>query len=248
MSAPLLGALQAANFGVHKTHRNNEHFGTLFWSLERLFGYYHRIMYALPQPRTEHHFLAADIESYIIRFRIVLNDIAYLVWDILPHNARGLKGPRGGTHPKNREMSIFTLADFIYEESASYPELAQAFASASSWMNRLRNDRDNVIHYKAMVIVFDCKPPAFAFVNAAHTMPLEPTPDGGHKIVMLPVDEFINGQMLALHTFMHSDLSSAIIAHVARVGLIPQPNGRDFQIQIRCLGIETFKHVNGIKA
>src|SRR5258708_23952929 len=125
----LFEALDAIGFGEHE---NIHHFntGTLFWSLTRLFGCYERVMSSVELPREEWSFLDADVENYIVRFRIVLNDIAYVTWQLLPGNARGLKGPRGGTHPKNREMSIFPLAKYLQQQSVTYPELATAFSRA----------------------------------------------------------------------------------------------------------------------
>lgn len=203
-------------------------------------------MAAVQLPRDERPFLDADIENYIVRFRIVLNDIAYVTWQLLPSNARGLKGPRGGTHPKNREMSVFTLAGYLQGQSAIYPELAAAFSKASSWMTRLRNDRDNVVHYKSMVVVFGTESPSFALLNAARTERMEVTPEGGHKLLLEPIADFVNSQMLALHKFMHTDLASAVRAHVSRLNLKSVPVGRDSRIT--CIGIQRFRRINAIVA
>ncbi|MBK7540814.1 MAG: hypothetical protein IPI57_03130 [Candidatus Competibacteraceae bacterium] len=105
--------------------------------------------------REERPFLDADVESFIIRFRIVLNDIAYVIWQLLPKNTRGLKGPRGGTHPRNREMSVFLLTEYLTANASTYSELTTAFSDATPWITRLRNDRDNVIHYKSKVVIFE---------------------------------------------------------------------------------------------
>ena len=72
--------------------------------------------------------MEADIESFIIRMRVVLNDIAFVIRQLFPANTRGLKGPRGGTHPKNREMSIIDIIEFLEKEGTDYPELANAFS------------------------------------------------------------------------------------------------------------------------
>lgn len=151
---PLFESLDAVGFGEHE---NPHHFntGTLFWSLTRLFGCYERIMSVIDLKREERPFLDADVESFIIRFRIVLNDIAYVIWQLLPKNTRGLKGPRGGTHPRNREMSVFLLTEYLTANASTYSELTTAFSDATPWITRLRNDRDNVIHYKSKVVIFE---------------------------------------------------------------------------------------------
>ncbi len=213
---PLLGELDAIGFGEHK---NPFHFntGTLFWSLTRLFGYYERIMSALELPRDERPFLDSDIEGFIIRFSIVLNDIAYVIWQLLPADSRDLKGPKGGTAPKNKEMRILALNKFLQKHKATYPELASVFSNALAWMEELKNDRDNVIHYKSMVIILEDKELCFALINAARTERVEQMPDGSQRLLMKPIAEFINMQLLALHKFMHTELASAVCTQANRL-------------------------------
>ena len=244
LPVPLFEVLRAIGFGEHEDpHHFNT--GTLFWSLTRLFGCYERVMGTLPLPFLERPFLEADIENFIIRFRIVLNDIAYVVWQLLPRNARGLKGPRGETHPRNREVSVLALAEFFEKNEASYPELAVAFLTARPWINRLRNDRDNVVHYKSKAHVFDADPPSFALINAAGTERSVPTPDGGSRLVLEPIPSFINDQLLSLHYFMHRDLAAAIRAHAARSNLKRTPVG--WNERMRCIGTMRFREANGIE-
>lgn len=245
LCVPLFEAFDAIGFGEHD---NIRHFntGTLFWSLTRLFGCYERVMSASLLPREERPFLDADIENYIIRFRIVLNDVAYAIRQLLPENARGIKGPSGRTHPRNREMSAFSLAESLNKDSASYPELAAAFANASPWMNRLKNDRDNVMHYKSKVVVFESDKPSFALLNAAGTERTELTPEGGEKLILEPVATFVNGQMLSLHGFMHTDLAEAVRSHAARTNLKSVQAG--WNHRITCIGIQRFRSINAIAA
>lgn len=245
LPVPLFGVLRAIGFGEHE---NPHHFntGTLFWSLTRLFGCYERIMAVLPLPFVERPFLEADIESFIIRFRIVLNDIAYVVWQLLPRNTRGLKGPRGETHPRNREVSILALADFFEKNNTDYPELAATFSDARHWINRLRNDRDNVVHYKSKALVFDTNPPSFALINAAGTERSVPTPEGGSRLVLEEIPSFVNGQLLSVHNFMHCDLAEAIRSHATRAGLKQVQVG--WNERMRCVGTKRFREQNGIEA
>lgn len=242
---PLFEALDAIGFGEHD---NFHHFntGTLFWSITRLFGCYERVMAAVEMPRDERPFLDADIENYIVRFRIVLNNVAYVIWQLLPSNARGLKGPRGGTHPRNREMSIFTLAEYLRVHSAVSSELVEVFSKATPWMTRLKNDRDDVVHYKSRVVVFESESPSFALVNAAGTERTEPTPEGGQKLVLEPIATFVNCQMLALHHFMHTDLAAAVRAHASKHSLKSVQVG--WNRRITCIGIHRFRQANAIEA
>ena len=76
IEVPLLAALRAVGFGQHE---NVHHFevGTLFWSLTRLFGCYERVFASLELPFGQRPYLEADVENFIIRSRIVFNDVAY---------------------------------------------------------------------------------------------------------------------------------------------------------------------------
>ncbi len=243
---PLFEILDSIGFGEHE---NPRHFdtGTLFWSLTRLFGCYERVMSAVDLPREDRHFLDADIEHFIVRFRIVLNDIAFVVRQLLPPQVRGLQNPRGGTHPKNKEMSMFSLSQHLTDNASSLPELAAPFSNAQKWMTRLKNDRDNVVHYKAKVVIFETLPSAsFTMLNAAGTERTIPTPDGGSRLLLEPVGEFVNDQMLALHQFMHIELAGAIEAYADRSGFKRVKIGWDQRIT--CLGIRRFRKVNAISA
>lgn len=242
---PLFESLDAVGFGEHE---NPHHFntGTLFWSLTRLFGCYERIMSAIDLKREERPFLDADIESFIIRFRIVLNDIAYVIWQLLPKNTRGLKAPRGGTHPRNRELSVLLLTRYLTENASTYPELATVFSNATPWITRLKNERDNIIHYKSKVVIFEGESLLFAFLGAAGTERTEPTPDGGQSLVLQSVLELVNGQMLALHQLMHEGLAAAVRAHATRFGLKSAQVG--WGHRITCPGIQRFRQANALVA
>jgi hypothetical protein len=141
LPVPLFGLLGLA--GLSGGHFD---IGTLFWSQARLFGFYYRVLTALSREREERPFLEADIESFIIRFRIVLNDVAYVVRQLLPTSLRGLEGPKGNRHPKNQEVSISDVVRFLGKNSTEYTELANAFSANATWMHKLKAQRDNVVH------------------------------------------------------------------------------------------------------
>lgn len=122
---PLFEVLDAIGFGEHENFR---HFntGTLFWSLTRLFGCYERVLSVTALAREDRPFLDSDIEHYIIRFRIVLNDVAFIVRQVMPSDLRGFKGPAGGVHPKNREMSVFKLSEYLSKNSSTFLSLQRS--------------------------------------------------------------------------------------------------------------------------
>lgn len=226
---PLFSGLRAIASGEHADirHFNSE---TLFWSLTRLFGHYERIMSVIDLPRGARPFLDSDLESFIVRFRVVLNDLAYSVRLMLPPNIRGFGPPKGGVHPKNREMSIFKLTEFLKSNSVDYPELAPPFMDALPWMTRLKNDRDNVIHYKAKAEVYEGIPLTFALSNPAGTERRTIGQDGEMKLVLTPIDAFVDEQMMSLYVFMNVSLLEAIKAYSARSHMKLGNGGSGFRI------------------
>lgn len=236
----LLGSLGHCQYGWY------HHFetGTLFWSLTRLFGFYHRIIVSLHE-KNNRAFLESDIESFIIRMRIVLNDVAFIIRQLLPDQTHGLKGPKGGTHPRNKEMSIFDIYSYLSNKPNQFPEIKAALYKNKDWIFRLKEQRDNIVHYKSKVIIFQTEPDlSFAMLNAAGTERTVATEDGGRRVVMTPVFEFINSQMLSFHNFMHADLHNALKEHIARNGIDFKEIGSDPRMS--SLGIALFKKINNI--
>lgn len=244
LSMPFFGLFYKLDFVEQKNIGFDT--GTLSWSLERLFGHYYRIISALSLPINARIFLESDIESFIIRFRVALNDISYLVWQVLPLNARGIKEPKGNRHPKNREMSISELVTCLAKNKTTYSELETVFSKASKWINESKNNRENIFHYKTRVFVFGTEPVSFTFFDAARTIPKHiSTPEVGEKLVLQPVFEFVNDQMRLLINFMNIELANAIKDYVFRIDNITlQIDSKSF---IKYIGIESFKSLNGIK-
>jgi len=239
---PLFGILYSIGLGEHNSiHHYNT--GSLFWSLARLFSSYERVMSAVHISREYQLYLEDDIENFIIRFRIVLNDIAYVVRQVLPENQRGLSGPKGAVHPKNREVSFFKLKKYLAEQSEHFPEFTQVFSMTDSWTKKLRKDRDQVIHYKAKALVFDTEPLSFALINAAGNEKQTPTLEGGSRVVTTPVEIFVNDQLVAMYEFLDEQLSLAIRNYAERKNLKTQWIGNP---SIQCIGINTFRRHNGI--
>jgi hypothetical protein len=244
ISTPLFGLLGSLG---HTEFSGYHHFdmGTLFWSLTRLFGYYHRIISDLVLERDNRQFLDSNIEGFIIRMRIVLNDVAFIIRQLLPHCGTGLKVPKGKTHPRNREMSIMDIYDYLSKSQDKYPEFTTALDKNKRWIFHMREQRDNVVHYKSKVIIFETEQEiSFAMLNAAGTEKSVPTATGEIRIVTTPVFEFVNGQALSLHNFLHTDLYIALKEHILKNYKSFKKIGSDERMT--CIGIALFKKINNI--
>ena len=101
-----------------------------------------------------------------------------------------------------------------------------------------------VVHYKSKETIFEGESPLFALLAAAGTERTDPTPEGGLKLRLESVEEFVNGKMLALHQFMHEHLAIAVTRQTTRLGQNTVQVGRSHRIT--CIGIQQVRQHNAL--
>ena len=222
----------------------------LFWSLNRLFSFYYRIV-SVYNPKTKHSgdkdFLDADLESYIIRHRIILNDLGYILWQLLElfGISFGIK-PGGGTNPRNRELSFFDFAKALQKNAdPALDDLRAVVDSGLKDFAFMKDQRDNIAHYKSSIMIFGDGPDyKFAIMNSAGTMPTT-TAGGTTKLVLKNVFKFTNDRHLFLWKWMNGELTDCIVCLCAAHGTIIDPS--KFGVQMGDgAAISTFKEINSI--
>lgn len=188
--------------------------GSLFWSLSRLFGYYSRIMesyisYKTSGNREQIGIMAADIESFIIRDRIILNDIAFIIRKMYPDQIRYFKNPpHVPVHPLNREMSIIDLYSSFDKNPGVHFEMKKVLDKNRDWIMSIKDSREKIIHYKHKIVLFypENNEISFALMGAALDEPTELFPDGSRRLILTPVYNFINNEMVSLLRFLNFNL------------------------------------------
>ena len=223
--------------------------GTLFWSLSRLFGYYRRIMeniiaYKKTGDREYTYLLDADIETYIIRTRIILNDIAFIIRKMYPENTRKLKNPKGAVHPNNKEMSITDIYNYFTDNPDFHPEMKAVLDQNSDWIFYVKDQRDAIIHYKSKIIIFYPEEISFAFFNPANDQPMETMEDGSTRLVLRPVYSYINDHMISLLRFINIDLVKALSDYIASGKIKATQAGIAGSTRILGSGIPLFNELN----
>lgn len=231
-------------------HFRNFHFfatDALFWSLSRLFLHYHRIIYPIHTNQTAFRaFVESDIESFIIRQRIILNDVAYIVRQILPKKLPGLKNPKGPTHPRNKEISIKDIIKYVEKNETTFKGLYKVLKKNKNWMSEIRSKRDGIVHYKSKVVLLETKSNlSFTILNVAGTEKTLATPEGGERVVMTPIFDFINTQTKSLWDFLNINLKKWIEDYIKEQNMEYQTFSKDSRIS--CTGITLFKEINAIK-
>lgn len=234
------------------SHFDNFHYfatGTLFWSLTRLFLQYQRIIYPIYTKQTIiRDFSESDIESYIIRQRIILDDIAFIIWQLLPKESCGLKNPNGPIHLHyfNRRMSINNIIKYVEKNQTEFKRLYEVLEKNKNWIIEMRDQRDGIVHFKSKVLLFETKPDiSFAIIDAAGAKKTEPTDNGGERVVTTPIFEFINTQTKSLMEFLNTDLKRWLEDYIKDKNMTYRKIGGD--TEITCIGIPLFKEINKIK-
>jgi hypothetical protein len=219
----------------------------LFWSLTRLFSHYYRIIHPIYTNQiTACSFVESDIENFIIRQRIILNDIAYIIRQLLPKSLRGLKNPKGPTHPHNKEKSIKDIIKYVEKNKTEFKGLYEVLKKNENWMSEMRTKRDGIVHYKSKVVLFETKPDlSFAILDAAGTEKIVETPEGGKGVIMTPIFGFINTQTKSLWDFLNIDLKKWLEDYIKEKNMMYKTVGRDTKMS--CVGIPLFKQINTTK-
>jgi len=226
------------------SHFNDIHYfktGRLFWSFTRLFSYYFRIIKPLKNNQSVNRlFIESDIESFIIRQRIILNDIAYIIRQILPARLRGLRDLNNPTQFK-KEMSYKDLKKFV-EKSCDFQDLAKIFEINDKWISEIKQARDGIIHFESKAIIFLTEPEfTFTIINAAGEGEIGSAPDN-RSVSKIPIFTFINNQLLSLWNFINEDLKNWLQDYIKDKKM----NYREIcqESEISCIGISLFKEVN----
>ena len=249
LSIRFLGCLYDIELKLKK-HYYFEQSG-LSWSINRLFSFYYRIV-SVYNPKAVQYgsrdFLDVDLESYIIRHRIILNDVGYILWQLLALFSVdiGIK-PRGPSHPRNNELSFFKFAKKLHANTnPKLDKLRTAVANGVAKFSPLKDQRDNIAHYKSAILIFGEGPDyEFATMNPAGTMPTV-SEGATTKLVTRKVFNFTNEQQSFLWDWMNGELTDAIIDFCNNSGLSLSSAGLDVQLKGGA-AIALFKQINNLK-
>ena len=247
----LIGLLLSYEIGHYKPYYFDT--GTLSVSLTRLFETYHRIVVPLfLAQKGIIPFMEGDVEHFMIRYRVVLNDLGYILRQIYPKHERGMPAPGGGVKERNKEMSIAALISFTEKYPDRYPKLTALLYKNSQWILKLREERDDVIHYKKRVFIAypEDTGPVMCVLNmkydeAGATIKM---PDGSSRLKSVGVFEYVHSQMRSLVDFMNIDLADFIFDHVTTHNHKLADGISVDGVTISCIGIPMFNQLNAQQA
>ena len=223
-------------------------YGTFFWSLTRLFECYQRIIpYCQNYKGTlSNPFLAQDIENFIIRHNVLLNDLAYILRKFYTEKElRSMKGLSGDTASSNREQSFNDLLVYFTKKNLIvHPSLSALLKEKSIFLQAtMRKRRLDILHYKAKAVVFEFeKEPRFALIDVGGTYQTEKMENGEEKIVTESVFEFVNEAMKSTVNFINEDILSIFKDYASAKGW--KYNLTHGRSEVTAIGVELYKTIN----
>jgi len=142
-------------------------------------------------------------------------------------------------------MSFRDLLKFLRKNPDFHPELLLALEKNVGWLLELIDQREEIVHYRAKVMIFTYAPNdlRFAIMKASGKQRVERTADG-NRIVTTPVFQFINSQMKGLIAFINDDLIESVDRYVSEHNLPTLPVGVPGPTKISCTGIRLYKSLN----
>jgi hypothetical protein len=222
--------------------------GSFFWSLSRLYGCYHRII-AVHDPEKlgpntgDYTFLDADIENFIIRVRVVLNNLAFCLRKLYPKKVPGLTS--WADSGKGRMKASFrAYLSFITEYPDYHPAMTKVLEANRQWLQTMLEHREDVLHYTGMAFVFEPSKDTRSFAILRTGVSPEHLPS---KMQLFQVFEFINEHMCLMQRFIDVDLVCAVTAYADEYKLkrisrrVVGTHGR-----MQSPGIELYRLVNHI--
>lgn len=252
LPTPLAELLSSIGLGTYNNFRYFDT-GSLFWSLTRLFGYYDRVIAVHDPlgigPNTGNtSFLDADIEAFIIRYRIVLNTLSFVIRQLYADQIKGLPQLRRTPYDKNKEVSFRDLHNFLKNNPTHHPALLNALEKNKDWLYVLLHQREDLLHYKGMVVIFEPRQNSrsFAILKPGGDHEFETNSQGQERIKKVEVFAFVNTQMRNLHHLIDVEIVQAIQNYVVDNNLAVNPVGIPGTSRMQCPGIQLFRAVNGL--
>jgi hypothetical protein len=230
--------------GIGKGEYNDiGHFAidSVFWTITRLFESYERILSACQDYKITHNpevatFTGGDVEHFIIRFRVILNDIAFLIRQQLSAQVRYLPEPHGPGAPQNHEFSMHDLIRFCTKQPRYDPYLTRLIECHRSWIDENIFRRDAIIHFKSKAHIVFGEGLEVAFIDRQAT-----TSD---KLPTKNVEVYVNASLLNLWKMMHVDLVKYLDQRIADGVLRYEQVGLPGSGRFRCIGMRRFIKIN----
>jgi hypothetical protein len=234
----LASLLSGLNYAATGTYRPGS---GIFWALTRLFGCYDRVVAACEEYSTSSAdgltFVAAlEIEHFLIRLRVLLDEVAYDIRVRLPRTVRGLGQPQGPGASKH--FSINDLLKFVNKHATFCQYLSRLLESNRGNIHQYIELRDDIAHFRAQALIFLGDAMSVGFIGSRENATSQ------HRIPHSDLLTYVNNATMWMWRFLQRDVVAYFRARVengelgfAHVGIGPRRIGMP--------GIIRFKQVLG---
>jgi hypothetical protein len=140
-----------------------------------VFGCYDRVVAACEEYSAsradELTFVAAlEIEHFLMRLRVLLDEVDYVIRIRLPKTVRGLGQPEGPGPMQYKQFSINKLVKLVDKHPAFYPHLARLLNSNRNNIQTYIELRDDIAHFRAQALIFRGETMSVGFIGSRETV------------------------------------------------------------------------------
>jgi hypothetical protein len=197
----LSSILSGINWGTKQSF--GSHSGT-FWALTRLVGCYERLSilyesYALSKADDVCIEAELEIEHFLIRLRVLIDELAYAIRAHMPLEVRGLGKPQGPGPVQYQQFSISKLLTFVRKNPKYSEALTTLIESNRTQIDDFVSRRNDIVHFRAKAIVFSTETMRVGFLNSRLS------PRAG-SVQHTDLREFIEPALVWVWRFMQSDM------------------------------------------
>ncbi|MBW7975074.1 hypothetical protein [Bradyrhizobium sp. BR 10289] len=197
----LSSALSGINWA---RHHSVESYSGIFWALTRLVGCYERLSvlyegYAATKADELCYDAELEIEHLLVRLRVLIDELAYVIRVCMPPAIRGLSQPKGPGPLQYRQFSIRELLKFVRKHPDVSTALTKLLENNRQDIERFVSRRDDIVHFRAKAIIFRTNTMRVGFLDSRLS-----TSNGA--IEHTDLREFIEPALVWVWRFMQSDL------------------------------------------
>lgn len=144
----------------------------------------------------------ADIESFLIRLRVMFDELAFVIRSFMPIYVRHLSSPEGGVPANYKYFSFNSFLKYVSKYPEADPLLTHLVDGRKTFFKEFIEKRDDIIHFRAKAVVFvrDQLGVGFLDKNLDYS--------SGSSIQIRDLAPYVAGAITDLWNFMNDDMVS----------------------------------------
>ncbi len=235
--ASVLSGIDHATTGAYRSSSG------VFWALTRVFGCYDRVAAACEEYSASRadeltFFAALEIEHFLMRLRVLLDEVAYVIRIRLPQTVRGLGQPKGPGPMQYKQFRINELLKFVQDYPESSPYLTRLLEGNRDNIHKYIELRDDIAHFRAQALIFRGETMSVGFIGAREAA------QSPRTVPHTDLRTYVNSATIWMWQFLQRDVVAYFRARVenGELGFAPLGIGPH---RIGMPGVARFKQAGG---